>query len=752
MLKDNEISKGLSNVLTLNPALLVSGGLFAGIIPLARRGADFAGGVAAVDIALALAPVTLFWIVAVLRPAVLGGDRGTALRRAAKFAFFTALGFVLARGALEPGPGSLDVALPATDCGVDVEGRFIDARVGGKALSWLPSPGQALAKITRVRLISGGKWRRVDDIALVRIPKHASRSIYGEGFTGRGALGLPHGPLVPGGFDYRQHLLSKGVRRIFQASELELTGDSGMPLGVRLTRTALIFRDKCLSGLAEGLSNPNRKMLAALMFGCRQAVGRGTRMEYIRSGVAHIFAISGLHVGMLAAVLFLLFRWIPFRLRYWLVPFFLLVYVATTGWQPSAERAFLMISIWSINKGAFRRASALNAVALAAAAIMVCQPLSVLGAGFQYSFIIAGFLVLSWRSSSEWLAAGSVKFLFTPASATRLGYRFRLVVFRWMVNALSTSVVAWLAATGLNLVHGGIVVPGAVFANLLIVPLVWMLFVFAAVALPLSAVHFGIMSVLLNAVLSVISTVGGVGAETCGWTTLTAPSPLSLAFFFAALLGVVLARSGRTFFISATVLGACVATWVWHDMSRPGIVAVFHGGVSQEVSVVALPLGRTGGAIVVNAGSSRRTQAILEFMRLRGVDTVERVYFTRSVKGCCDGAWILFAGARTAEAVFPRGTGRSRYARTALCAAFRSGVATFVDDFTATFRGNRGLYVEKGSWRLAIQRPGWNVDLKVSASPLGTGSVQFSQRERCRKTLSLTNSSNLELDIIECER
>ena len=142
--------------------------------------------------------------------------------------------------------------------------------------------------------------------------------------------------------------------------------------------------------------------MAAIMFGCRHGVDYRNRKNFLQSGVMHIFAVSGLHVGMLALSLFIFLRWLPFRFRYLFVPFLLFIYVFTTGMQASALRAFFMIGIWSVMKGLFYKLSPLNIVFITASIMLIINPLTILGAGFQFSFTIAFFLVLSWNSLKHW--------------------------------------------------------------------------------------------------------------------------------------------------------------------------------------------------------------------------------------------------------------------------------------------------------------------------------------------------------------
>ena len=732
-------------VLALNPAIVVAAGVFNGALPLVLGSVRGFGDLRSEHALLPLAVCAGLALAAWKVPLSIAASRSAALRLSAKFAVFSVLGAFSAWHASIPPLDSIATVLPERDCGAEIRGHFVDTRVGGPALPWLNPPRLVKAEIEYLRLTPQEEWLKVSGTALIAPPPNSPLPLYGTPFRARGAFTIPDTALIEGGFDYRRHLLSRGIRRIFHAMTLESDAGSTTGLWTELQGAALRFRDWCLRGLTTGMGLAEKKTLAALMFGCRQAVGRGTRAEYIRSGVAHVFAISGLHVGMLAAALFVLFRIAPFRFRYFSVPLLLSIYVLTTGSQPSALRAFLMITLWSLNKAALRRSSPLNAVFLAAAVITLSDPLSVLGAGFQYSFAIAAFLVVSWRSSGEWLSSAATRLLFIPRGHVSKGSAARLTSTRWILNALSTSVIAWLAATGLNLARGNIVVPGAVFANLLIVPIVWALFACAAIAAPLVPFHSAVAAPLLDFLVGSIMKVASVGSMACGWTALPTPPAWSLALYFAALTGLAVGGNRKTTAISASVLALCVAGWVWNDATRPGSVTAFHGGGSQSISLVCVPPGGGGGAIVVNAGAPRRARTIVEFLRLRGVDSIDTLYFSNADKACCEGSSALFAGTTVDSTVLPWGYAKSRYAIRAAEAARRSGVPATVKAGSKMGTCPDEFATTRSGWRLLVSRPGWIVSAETAETAPGDKTIRIAIDGRERAVERISNSNRLEV-------
>ena len=598
-------------------------------------------------------------------------------RECAKFAIAGIIGLLLTCSALSPPLDDYSNSLPNKTCGGIVEVRIIDARVAGKDVKWLPLPGLVRADVLRMRYSPADKWREVSGKIFLRFPKQTSIVRFGDVLQLSGIFEKPEPSIVQGGFDFCTYLKTHGISRLFVVSEKEKIVQLAtvVPLWVKGERIILTFRDKLLNSMSEGMELKYRKMLAAILFGCRQGLNYENRRQFRQSGVMHIFAISGLHVGMLALTLYLLFSWVPFRFRHLLIPCFLLVYILTTGMQASAVRAFLMISIWSLHRSALRSASPINAIFLAAVIVLLWNPLSLLGAGFQYSFIIAGFLILSWQGVKKWLTCLNEPNLWNPAYGT--GAIFYLYKLRNLsLNSLCCSFIAWLASSGLNLLHRNLFIPGAVLANFIILPFVWLLFLTAAfdiVFLPLRKILY--TGNMLQWLLKIIHNLSSAGAAWGGGTYLSPPPYWMLLCFFIGLFFLVTAKKQKTFLTAVIII--CVNFIFWYylpyfNQKVPEITMVY-GDESQVPGFINIPSGRTG-ITVINAGSKNRAGNMLDFLKSNGINSIDTLCFSQNGKEVFDGAWVLFSGIDIRQAIFPREYRKSAYAKFAMQAALKSGV------------------------------------------------------------------------------
>ena len=248
--------------------------------------------------------------------------------------------------------------------GAVAELTVLDPSVCGERLSWMPLPKNLLCRIDRAKYTVSGRWHRIGGYVMTRLPEHHKRLRYGDRILAEGVIEEPASPLFPGGFRYGNYLKIRGIKRLFRITEVPEVIGYETTLTGELLHLRDILLDRVLSPIA---SVPNKTLAAAMLFGCRQGIEYETRQDFIRSGTIHILTVSGLHIGMFAGVLFLLFAFLPFRARCVLVPLLTALYAWSTGLQMPAFRALTMLCAWCFLRAFLLRGSVLNAVFLAAA-------------------------------------------------------------------------------------------------------------------------------------------------------------------------------------------------------------------------------------------------------------------------------------------------------------------------------------------------------------------------------------------------
>lgn len=285
----------------------------------------------------------------------------------------------------------------------------------------------------------------------------------------------------PGGFDYERFMKLKGIRtRVYASAKSLKTAavdqSAGRPHRADTLREQLALR---MDDVLNSHPPDTIRLLKAIVLGDRNQITPKLRTAFNRAGVGHVLAISGLHVGMVAASSFAAARWllacIPLVLKLaWvrkgaalasLGP--VLGYGILTGLSPSTQRAMIMVSVFLIGLWVGRRHDWLNTLALAALVILVVYPPALLGVSFQLSFtavlaIMAGADLWRGKKGQGKRKKGGTDLPFFK----KMGHR--LLAFVWV------SAMAILGTLPLVIHYFNQVSVVGVFTNMVVVPLVGM--------------------------------------------------------------------------------------------------------------------------------------------------------------------------------------------------------------------------------------------------------------------------------------
>ena len=332
------------------------------------------------------------------------------------------------------------------------------------------------AVVESTGLRRGDKWFPAAGEVAVTTP--ASLGV--EFFGGRavevfGVLHPPKPAVAEGLFDYREHLRWKGI--YFQL-DTKGTNDWRLAAGVPQPATPPMadrFFDWAQQTLALGLPEEDLslRLLWAMTLGWKTSLTDEVSEPFMRSGTMHIFAISGLHIALIAGILVALLR-VAQLPRAWcglvVVPL-IWFYTAATGWQASAIRSTIMMTViiagWSLR----RPSDLLNSLAASGLIILVWQPEQLFQASFQLSFFVVLSIALLMPSFEarwkQWLAPDP----FLPDDLRPAWRRWLDRPLRWVATSTATSLAAWLGSLPIIAYYFHLFTPGSLLANLLVVPL-----------------------------------------------------------------------------------------------------------------------------------------------------------------------------------------------------------------------------------------------------------------------------------------
>jgi ComEC/Rec2-related protein len=297
-------------------------------------------------------------------------------------------------------------------------------------------------------------------------------------------------PRNPGEFDMRSYL----KRRDIHQSLLVRYPEDGLLVrhrgGNPILRTAQKSRRWMQAALCRGLEgSPDvQSFISGIALGLRHQAPEDIEEPFQQTGTLHLFAVAGLHVGIVARLLWMLAT-VAQLSRRWaaalIIPL-VLFYSAVTGLHVSSVRAAMMCSI--LLGGLFfeRRVFAFNNLAAAAFFLLCWDTNEIFSTGFQLSFSVVGAILLLADQ-------------FLPRNLLSGPRRFLDGCFRWICRGSSVSLAAWIGSLPLIWWYFYLVTPISLFANLVVVPLAFFVLAIGLLSLLFAPLPFSLSLIFNNA-------------------------------------------------------------------------------------------------------------------------------------------------------------------------------------------------------------------------------------------------------------
>lgn len=478
----------------------------------------------------------------------------------------------------------------------------------------------------------------LDQVRLSRIPPHKTPhrvrvSLHGpdtgflvepgQNLMTTGHLSPPAAPAEPGGFDFRRHAWFESLGAVGYTRVPVLLWSA--PAEVGLDLAVYRFRYALSAAIQARISGQPGAFAAAILTGDRSAIDRDRVDDLRATNLAHLLAISGLHMGLLTGTVFL-----ALRTALALVPQLSLrlpekkvaavgalgaatVYLIISGAAVATERAFIMVSMMLLAVLVDRRAVSLRSVAWAALIVLVLRPEALVGPGFQMSFAATTALVVAFNAIRDW-----------PPWRTLPTWA------RGPASLVLSSSVAGVATAPIAAAHFNIIAQYGLVANLACVPIVGMVVMpgaLLALALqPLGAEWLGLVATEygIRWILWVASSI----AEWDGAVGYVPRPPVGVLGLILA--GGLLAALGPFKVLRlSSVLPLAMALLLWTTVERPPLLVSESGGLlglmTPQGRVLSRPKGEGFSARVwlENDGDGADQDIAARRPGLRKIDRVE---------------------------------------------------------------------------------------------------------------------------------
>ena len=650
-------------------------------------------------------------------------------------------------------PNDLRTLLGNTNAIVTVHGTLIET----PHLRITEHDGQqterSVAQIRVTALCRDADWRPADGLILVTTPGVLSDVYFaGQPVEVNGVIGRPPLPLAEGLFDYRDYLETRGIHY-----QLKTGSTNGWRLGsFALPHSPLTdrFLNWSRRTLALGLPVEDQplRLLWAMTLGWRTALTADISEPFLRAGTMHLFAIDGLRIALISGMLVALLRVLQVS-RGWCgivaIPL-IWFYTAATGWESSAIRASVMMTIvlggWALK----RPGETVNSLAAAAFIILLWEPRQLFEASFQLSFFVVLVIALMLpplNKLSDRLWQGDP--LLPGGSLPRWRRAFN-TTGRMMSRYFALSFAAWVGSIPLSAKYFHLFSPVSTAANIIAVPLGTLALMSNLGSLVCGA-WFPWAAELFNHsawfFMSAMTTVSECSAKIPGaFFYVPAPSWLTILIYYAVLVG---ALSGRLFapqrrIWGATALILIAAGYLWHWQTT-----------RSDTKLTVLPL--NGGHAVfvdaagqnsdwlVNCGDENAVNFTLKpFLRAQGVNRVQNLVLTHGDSRSCGGAELLNELFGIGEVYTSPAHFRSP--------AYRKIIAEFEKQPSRHRIVNRG--VQAGDWQAFHPDTSDNFEhaddasLVLSGNYCGTRILLLSDLGRAGQSVLVSRTNNLRTDIV----
>jgi ComEC/Rec2-related protein len=313
---------------------------------------------------------------------------------------------------------------------------------------------------------------------------------YGARYRVRAAIANCPPVRNPGAFDYSAWLANEGIRSqldVLRTSDARELGWNGNPL----VAFALASRAWIERTLALGIAGTSEAtLIRAMTIGDMTGAPDALKTAFRETGTFHLFSVSGLHVGIVAVILWTVLGALGCSQRAAVLVIIpsLFFYSLVTGLSPASLRAAIMLSIIAASLLADRSPTPLNSVGAAALLILAWNTNELFNSGFQLSFGAVILILLLVGPLHRRLGKFTSPDPFLPARLVPFTQRLYYRTADATLLLIVVSLAAWLATLPLTIFYFHLISFTSIPANLLAVPLASVVLALASVALVAGAV------------------------------------------------------------------------------------------------------------------------------------------------------------------------------------------------------------------------------------------------------------------------
>ena len=258
-------------------------------------------------------------------------------------------------------------------------------------------------------LLIGNQWEPTNSFVNAYVPLiDTTKIVKGDLLLVYGVPNEVNGPANPGEFNYKNYLVYNRIHhQDYLGEDFVIIGHKPSSLIVRISDR---LRTYCAENIETYISDSDaRAVILALSLGVKDELDNELVQAFSATGVMHVLAVSGLHVGIIYLLLFNVFRKLGLtKKRYrWLMAILSILllwfYALLTGLSPSVLRAVTMFTFVALRRALFRKGNIYNTLAASAFVLLWFNPYLIMSVGFQLSYLaVFGIVYLQPKLYALW--------------------------------------------------------------------------------------------------------------------------------------------------------------------------------------------------------------------------------------------------------------------------------------------------------------------------------------------------------------
>lgn len=408
---------------------------------------------------------------------------------------------------------------------------------------------------------------------------------YGVKVRVLGNLNKPSNNTIPNNFNYKDYLKYKGIYYTLNIDNIEVIDNN----------TNFIYSIK--NYMNERITKiDNTGYMKAFVLGDKSLIDSTIYNNYQKIGVTHLFALSGMHVGLLSGIILFILRKLKDKYKYLILDFILIIYGFIVGFPSSIKRCILFFILNSINKVFKINLSPLKILILVIVILIINDYRIIFDVGFRYSIATVSGIILANNYISD-------------ESKIRSSFKLSMVAFLF---SLPISLSNFYEVNLLSIFYNMIFVP---FVSLLVYPLSLLTFI-----LP-------VLSPLFSMAINVLETVGSFLSKIDILNIYLSLNTLEIMIIYLLLFWAFCKKYKKILILIPVII---IVDILSPYFDNHGYIYFFDIGQGDSSLVISpnrkdIILIDTGG--IVNYGSSSNeymvSDGIITFLKSKGIKSID---------------------------------------------------------------------------------------------------------------------------------